>query len=376
MIKQRPCSYQLMKAADLREEDWAAWKQIQLSRTDLDSPFFHPGLTQLVAGVRGDVEVVRLQDGEKAVGFFPFQRDPGNKAQAITGRLCEFQGVVVGPDVLWDPEDLLRAAGLKVWHFDHLPVTQPQLAPYIWGEQDSLFMDLSKGYESYCATLKKTGCSLSQVERKRRKLIREVGPLRFEFYSEDESAFQSLVRWKTEQHKRTGFLPLFKLDWFYNLTDQLRKIRPAENFGGPLSALYAGGKLLAVHLGLQSHSAFHIWFPAYNVEFEKYSPGLILLLEMARAASDCDLQRIDFGRAGERYKANFKTGSIRIAEGAIDLRPCSARLRRQWFATKRWIRSSPYRELLERPLILTRNLRQRIAFRQPHKKSAEAERHS
>ncbi len=357
------CTYQIMKAADLQEKDWAAWEQIRLSRSDLSSPFFHPRFTHVVAGVRDHVEVALLLNGEKSVGFFPFLRDRRNTVQPSVGRLCESQGVIVREGVDWDPEELLRKAGLSAWHFDHMPASHSQLNPYFWEEKVSVFMDLSQGYEAYRTTIKNRGSSLSQVERKSRKLAREVGPLRFELHSEDDAAFQSFIQWKTAQHERTGVLPVLKTPWVYHLLDQLRKVQADDGFGGSLSTLYAGDQLIAVHMGIQNQTALHIWFPTYNVTFDKYSPGLILLLEMAKAGAEIGLQRVDFGREEERYKTNFKTGSVRTAEGAVDLRPISGRLHKQWFATKQWIRASPYREQLEWPLTVSRKLRQRIAFR-------------
>ncbi len=363
MTRQDACHYEAMKVAELRPEDWAAWEDILRSREDLSSPFFHPGFTQAVANSRRDIDVVILRNGSAAVGFFPFQRGRGNTACAVAGRIHEFQGVIVRPEVSWDPAELLRSAGLRAWHFDHLPVSQTPLEPYLWRKEESVFMDLSEGYETYRATVKERGSSLSQVERKGRKLAREVGPLRFEFHSTHESAFQSFLDWKTAQHNRSGYISVLHVDWINTLLNQLRTLPPEHDFGGQFSTLYAGDRLVAVHMGLRSRAALHIWFPTYNMEFEKYSPGLILLLEMAQAAAQGGLQRVDFGRTGERYKANFKTGSVCTAEGAVDLRPVFGPLRRRWFGTKQWIRSSPYRDFLEKPLIASRKLRQRMALR-------------
>ena len=45
---------------------------------------------------------------------------------------------------------------------------------------------------------------------------------------------------------------------------------------GVLSTLYAGDTWLASHLGVMSRSVFHHWFPVYNTEWAKCSPGHIL----------------------------------------------------------------------------------------------------
>ena len=362
MIKRKSCKYHLCKARELNEEDWLRWLQIQKSRRDLSNPFFHPGLTRSVASIRDDVEVVVLSDDESPVGYFPFQRCPGNIAQAVVGRLSEFHGVISMPGIHFEPEELLRAAGLRAWHYDHLPVSQHQFENSTWGYSASPFMDLSSGYNAYRETVKKKGSSLSQVERKRRKMVREIGPLKFEFQATDEDAFQSLIKWKTEQHRRTGVLQIMKAEWVPALLDLLKQTQ-FHDFQGQFSTLHAGNNLVAVHLGLRNDSALHIWFPTYNRKYEKYSPGLILLLEMAKQAAAEKLNRIDFGRGEERYKANFKTDDFQIAEGAVDTRPITSQVRRGWFKTKQWIRASPYRKQLEMPLNACRKFRQWKAFR-------------
>ncbi|VAX41605.1 hypothetical protein MNBD_PLANCTO02-1130 [hydrothermal vent metagenome] len=361
MKKQEPCTYHLCHAQNLKEEDWLLWLQIQKSRSDLESPFFHPGLTRSVANIRNDVEIVVLKHAGETVGYFPFQRCSGRVAQSVVGRLSEFHGVISKPSISFQPEEILRAAGLRSWHFDHLPVSQHQFENHTWGKSDSPYMDISEGYATYRDVVKKKGSSLSQVERKSRKMGREVGELKFEFHSNNASAFQSLIEWKSEQHQRTGVLQVMKVEWVTALLDLLRQTE-FHGFKGQFSTLHAGDNLVAVHLGLRNESILHIWFPAYNVQFEKYSPGLVLLLEMAKQSAEEKLKRVDLGRGEERYKINFKTDNLQIAEGIVDTRPLSPQLRKGWFNIKRWIRTSPYRKQLEIPLKASRKLRQWNAF--------------
>ncbi len=361
-IEQKTCGYQLLRAQDLKEADWDIWERLHLTGMDLDSPFFHPRFTQAVAAVRDDVEVVLVQEGQETVGFFPFQRCRGNSAQSIGGRLSEFHGVIIKPGVQWCPKQLIREAGLCAYHFDHLPSSQAAFKPYSYGETDSSFMDLTGGYEAYRVAIKNKGTSLSQIERKSRKICREVGPLNFVLHSQDDSTFQALLRWKHDQHVKTGVLEVLKIKWVTDLLESIRKTQ-TKTFAGQLSALYSGNYLIAVHLGIRSQTALHIWFPAYSVEFEKYSPGMILLQEMAKVLAVENLQRIDFGRGEEQYKTNLQTGTSRIAEGAINFNPFSNTFRKNWFITKRWIRSSPYRRQLELPLIASRKIRQRLNFK-------------
>ena len=269
--------------AQLSESDWNRWEEIQLTRPDLDSPFFHPELTRITATVRRDGEVATLQDGAGSVGFFPFQRGPHNRAHAVTGRLAEFHGAVTSTGLSWSPEDLIRSCHLSYWHFGRLPVSQTAFTGCVWGQSTSPFLGLADGYSCDRARMKRSGSSLAQVERKARKLERELGALRFEFHSLEPAVFAALLDWKTAQYRRTRRLEIFATSWVVNLLETVRQIDTA-GFGGPLSALYAGDHLLAVHLGLRTRNALHIWFPAYNLQFERFSPGLVLLLRLAHVS--------------------------------------------------------------------------------------------
>ena len=82
-----------------------------------------------------------------------------------------------------------------------------------------------------------------------RKLEREAGELRFVADSDDIGAFRSLRAWKSAQYRRTGQFDIFAWSWD------------------------CGGDTLA-----------H-WFPAYDVEFGRYSAGLIMHLRMAEFTS-------------------------------------------------------------------------------------------
>lgn len=356
------CSIRVLPANQLAPPHWQAWARIQEANPNLDSPFFRPELTRLVSSVRDDVEVAVIRNGARAVGFFPFQRGRRDICQAVVGRLSEFHGVVAEPNAEWTGDQLLRACGLQAWHFDHLPITQTMFRRHVWGESLSPYIDLSGGFDAYRAACAKSGSSFRQVERKARKMAREVGPLRFEFHTDNDEAFHKLLAWKTAQHARTKVLQVLKINWVARLLDGIRKSQN-DAWGGVLSALYAGDELAAVHLGIRSRRALHMWFPAYNMQRDRYSPGLILLTELAKGAAERGIRRVDLGRGEERYKANFKSGDIRIAEGMVDRRWLAPRLRSGWYHAKRWIRQSPWRNKLEFPLTATRRLRQWLAFR-------------
>jgi CelD/BcsL family acetyltransferase involved in cellulose biosynthesis len=353
---------QVVSGSDLTPTQRADWARLQDSNPHLDSAFYAPDLTHLVASVRDDVEVAVMSENGEVVGFFPYQRSPGGTARPVAGRLTEFQGPIARLDLTWNATDLIRMGGLRAWYCDHLPAAQAAFLGHNWSAVASPYADLREGFAAYERLLHERGGTISQVRRKERKLAREVGPLRFEMHTADEKAFESLLAWKTAQYQRAGRLQIFTYPWTVRLLDAVRQYQ-SERFGGVLSALYAGDQLAAVHLGLQTNRALHIWFPTYTQALEQYSPGLILLLHLAEEAAGRGIRRIDFGPGEERYKQQFKSGDTRLLVGGVDLRMGRAFLRRGWYSLNQWVRRSRYREYLEIPINATRRYRQRLAFR-------------
>lgn len=351
----------IISAADLTEDLIRQWKEIVAADRYLHSPFLQPEFTVAVAQVRRDVEIALIENDGQVQGLFPFQRGPGGLMRNVGSRLSEFHTPIVRAGVTPDMPELLRVGSLSWWHFDHLPIAESALQGHVWGTTNSPFIDLSNGYESYVANRKASGSSMTNALRKMRKMEREVGPLRFEYHSTSEQALQSLLRWKDEQHRRTGRLRVLQYDWLVQLLRNLKNNETTDGIG-LFSVLYAGENLVAVHLGLRSQAVIHLWFPAYDPEFEEYSPGLCLLLKLAEYGANCGIARMDLGRGEERYKANFKSGDILIGEGAVDLRPISGPLRKQWYHTKRTLRNSRWKKQFAWPMEVTRRLRQKLAF--------------
>lgn len=354
-------TYERLRPGQMTSNHWQLWADIQATESSIENPFFSPEFTQCLSAVRKDVEIIVIRQGAELVGFLPVQIDGGH-AHPIGGRLSEYQGAIVKPDADWSPGDLIRSCGISSWRFDHLTDAQPQFDRFIWGFRSSPCMDLSGGYAGYREAQRKSGSSLSQTERKARKLEREFGPLRFEWHTHDADATDSLIAWKTAQYARTKRLNIFRHPWVSNMLKALQSIE-SPTFQSPMSALYAGDKLVAVHQGLVSPTVLHIWFPAYNVEFDRYSPGLILLLKLAEAAAGRGVRRIDLGPGDDHYKQCFKSGDVKMGQGYVSHSLLASRLRCAWYGAKVQIRRSPWRPYLEAPLNASRRLRQWLAFK-------------
>ena len=86
---------------------------------------------------------------------------------------------------------------------------------------------------------------------------------------------------------------------------------------GLLSELYAGDELVAAQFGLRCDPVLAGWHLTYSAALPKYSPGLIPVLHLARAAAASGIHRINMGRGAAEYKAMFSSRDLFVAEGQV-----------------------------------------------------------
>ena len=311
----------VVPANRLTDADLARWSEMQQADPSLWSPCFRPEFVEAVAALRSDVEVGVLEEPGQVCGFFPFQRGRWKIGRPVGEPLSDFHGVIARAGVAWSAEELVRGCGLNAWRFDHLPADQPPFCSHCRAETPSPWVDLSRGFDAYRQQRERAGSGeVARIERIRRVAERQVGPVRFEFHSTDDRVFDTLLRWKSQQYRRTRYVDVLAFPWVVGLLDRIRR-RQGEAFSGLLSALYLGDRLAAVHLGMRSYGVLHYWFPAYDPELGRHSPGLICFLEIAKAAASLGVQRIDLGKGLEPYKTRLMSDASVVAEGSVTCQP-------------------------------------------------------
>jgi CelD/BcsL family acetyltransferase involved in cellulose biosynthesis len=308
----------LLRGRELSADLQRAWSRLQQEHPSLDSPYLSPEFTAAVAAVRDDVRIALLEKDHRIEGFFPFQTGPEGEGVPLADGLSDCQGVVAGKRMEWDAPRLIRDCGLRSWRFTHLLADQRPFLTFQQSTFAAAHIDLSSGYAAFLRKKRELGSRLvEKVQRAERMLEREVGPVHFEVDSDDRAVLRMLMRWKSDQYRRTGIYDRFAIAWIVELLERLWRTR-APGFSGVLSALSVRGEVAAVHLGIRSHRVWHWWFPAYDCRLARYSPGHILLLRCAEAAESLRLQRIDLGNLGaSQYKQRFMTGFRLLARGVV-----------------------------------------------------------
>ncbi|MEV5748284.1 GNAT family N-acetyltransferase [Actinoallomurus sp. NPDC052308] len=323
--------FEITRPEDLGEPELARWRALQGAGPALGNPFLSPEFTLAVGRFRPDARVAVLSDGTGVVGFLPYERHALGLGRPIGAGLTDCQGLIGPPDLEFDVRALLRACRLSVWEFDHLLADQAAFAAYHAETRVEPVMDLRAGFAPYAEEARKRSPkTLKTVRYKERKLGREAGQVTYTFDERDPAELRRLMAWKSDQYRRTGRTDRFAVPWIVALVTHLH-----ETGVGVLSVLRAGGRPVSAHLGLRAGPVMAGWFPAYDVEFGRYSPGMVGHLRMAEAAAGAGIGWIAMGRGGREYKDWLKNAEFAIAEGRAARVSAAAGLH--------WIREAPVR---------------------------------
>ena len=306
--------------SELGSAEIESWHRMQRATSSLGNPFLSPEFAIVVGRYRPQSRVAILTDGHDTIGFFPFEKRRFGLGSPICGWLSAYQGLIHVPGAQWNARRLLRGCGLSAWRFDNLITDQAPFRPYHAATAPAPVMDLTEGFDSYYAKLRIRGPDMCrELERKTRKLGREAGELRLVCDSSDPAALRLLMTWKSEQYRRTDHVDRFERPWLAGLLEELLATQ-TDHLAGLLSVLHADDRPVAIQFGLRAGNLLVGWFAGYDVEFGKYSPGLIQIRLMAEALGTVGVEQLHMGKGARRYTNVLKNCDIYLGEGAVTSR--------------------------------------------------------
>lgn len=300
---------------EIRPDLALKWLDLRRTNPALDSPYFHPKFTGIIAWARPNVELAVIGDGNGIGAMLPFQRMPGDIGVPAGEHLSDYQGLICAPGFECDPRKLMKQCGLIAWDFDHLLTSQESFEPFHLSIEPSPQIDLSNGFDAYA----RSHTGLFKAHRNNmRRLERDHGSLHFVPCSADPAAMKQLLAWKSQQYQSTGVRDVLADPWVTSVLHEIHRTQDRD-FAGTLSLLYAGDRMVAAHFGMQSRTVWHYWFPAYDPEFAPYSPGTILLLKMAEYAPKSGIGIIDLGKGMFDQKRRLMNALTPVATGSVEL---------------------------------------------------------
>jgi CelD/BcsL family acetyltransferase involved in cellulose biosynthesis len=311
-------------------EEIARWSALQAADPALDSPFLGPSWA--LAAERhqpsdGGVRVCVLRDGSSVVGFLPV-RVAGLIAMPAGAPMNDYQGLVAEPGLMLDPRRLVDALGVQRIDFSHLPLDQTLFAPYVRGTSLSYVIEQRDGYEAYAAGRRAAGSGvIKDIDKRRRKVEREVGPVAFSADEADGDTLDQLLAWKRAQYRATNQTDIFAAGWPSALLQDLFARQNAGS-GGRLFTLRIDGRLAAIQFNLLGDHTIHSWIIAHDEAFERYSPGLMLFQDILKWMDGGPYGALDLGAGDYRFKLQLASLHRPVAHGFVG-RPSPALLLRQ-----------------------------------------------
>lgn len=306
------------------------WSALQAAQPAWDSPFLSPGwalATEQRQPRDGQVRVAVLREGGQAVGFFPV-RVAGAVAMPAGAPMNDYQALVAEPGVIVDPKRLVEALGVDRLDFSHMLLDQAAFAPHMRGTCLSYVIEMDRGYDAYAAGRREAGSGvIKDIDKRRRKAEREVGPTRFTALEPSAAMLSTLMAWKSQQYRASGQTDLFATAWTAELLSGLLTSQPS-GFGGGLFTLHIGDELAAVQFNLMGGRTIHAWIIAHNEALERYSPGLMLFQDILKWMEGAGYRALDLGAGDYRFKQQLASLHRPVAHGFVG-RPSPAALLRE-----------------------------------------------
>jgi CelD/BcsL family acetyltransferase involved in cellulose biosynthesis len=304
----------VVRPGDLGPGEASLWAMFQRSSPATLNPFLSLTFARAVGRCRPGARVAVVETGRQIEAFLPFEMAGGRMGMPIGYPMNDLQGFV-GRGTPTDARDVIRQAGLRGWRFVAAPAEQGALVPHYY--QGTLarvpVIDLAGGYQSYLSSRRKA--STRRIAEKKRALERRLGTLSLNWSSPDPHAhLQQLIDWKTARYG--GARRLFSDPTARAILDELRT-EPGDDCRGLLSVLSAGERVVALFFGLIAYESLCSWFPTYDRELSRYSPGRMMWHPLAEEAARRGITRLDLGYGQDEYKIGLANASYPVIGGAV-----------------------------------------------------------
>ncbi len=334
------------------------WAALQAAEPAHETPFLSPHWPRAVSRAQGSASSVRvavLGGMEDPKGFLAARVSPFT-AMPAGAPMNDYQGLVAEPGLEVDPREVVGALGVGRLDFCHMLESQTAFAAHARGVQPSRIIDVSGGYAAYEAERRAAGISaLKDIDKKRRKVEREVGPVTFTAFSRSKGDFEQLVEWKRQAWRATGQTDLFAAGWPLRLVRGLFASRDPD-FGGVLFTLHIGDKLAAAQLDIRGGSTVHSWIIGHDSAFDRYSPGMMLFQDILRWMDTVPYSRLDLGAGDYRFKRELANHEVGVAHGFVGNASAAAMMRQAAYGLRRVAESLPLGPVSELPAKAMRRL--------------------
>lgn len=311
-----PLSVEIRNLAELSAEEGVQWNRWARADPDLSSPYFRWEFARTAGPIcPGSAVAVFKRDG-RVVGYYPHQRR-GGTVQPLAAPMNDYHGVI-GPR--GDKPSMQEAAAL---------IGAPRFAAAAWiGEAPQTMrrnhsvvsvVPEEGGFDAWYARRRKAFPKyFKDKERSRRGLDGAFRAVEIEIGLHDHALLKRLIIEKSEQYRRTGHHDIFACGWTEQVLHALMDCQGEDGFGASMAVLRVDGRVVAMEYSMHAGRHFHLWFPVYEQEVARWSPGIVLTQETIRLGSERGYRIFDYGvGVGGNYKKYYDDGGLVTAEGVV-----------------------------------------------------------
>jgi len=307
----------------LTAEDAALWAQFLARRPDLDSPYFDVRYVQAVGARVPHAGIARFWRDGRIAGYFPYQLRAG-ALQPLGAPLTDYHGIIGEPDLVPDFNALLKATRAGRLEF------QGWIGE-LCGKSEALplrrrIADTSEGFDAWY------GCHEAEhhkffknIRRCERNVEKDLGGFAFTWERVTPEVLDWVLGIKRAQYRHCGLHDVFNCGWTLDLLRDLAAYDD-DSYGLRAGVFRHEGRVVAAEIGLLGDDEVHLWFPAYDPAYYRYSIGILLVVQMIRHLAPAKnetngIKRFDFGTGGEEYKDPLTVFAESVSEGALTYRP-------------------------------------------------------
>jgi CelD/BcsL family acetyltransferase involved in cellulose biosynthesis len=267
------------------------------------------------ASADAELHIVVVEKGARIIGIAPHYLGPGTRRETLSLRILggshnDYQTYLVDPAVmegyraLFDylstrtdlvdielreiPRDSLMSEGLSASHLRLIHEDSTPCPKLVLNDEEIYRLEHKKSSRRIMNRLRRLGDLTVTHDQQSHEILKGLP----DFFS------QHIERWADTQWPSP-----FRQAQNRNFYEQLAKRLPAGSI--VLTRLEIENTLVSCHLGFRSGEDFLWYKPAFNLKLSRYSPGLALVLELARFAAGSGFRALDFTRGGEAFKYRF-----------------------------------------------------------------------
>jgi CelD/BcsL family acetyltransferase involved in cellulose biosynthesis len=298
------------------------WKGHFASPGSSVSPFLTYDFARAVNDVRGGVFVLDIRNEEGGRGLIPVQMRKGlasfGHAENVGSSMSDLFGLVGSIGTKLDAAEMLAKAKLNSLRFDH---TSPEIWPFDFADRKNatgvcVRIDNSTEYMKRLGDQAKD--FMKALDRNKRLISREIGPIEFNWHANDpEQALEWILKAKRSQYQRSGVPDALSAPWRTQLLEKLLAAPQEARCRLVVSTLTANGELISASANIVHERVLHVWFPAYDLQYAKYSPGHMLFIQLFENATQYGTELIDFGKGPADYKLRYRGDTYEVWSGAI-----------------------------------------------------------